>query len=140
MPPPTKPRLPKSLEKLTRNSIPGILCGIVILVLTGLPGSVFPHVKPVVGIDKVVHVLMYAFFAFLCIWGYRSQYIANGKSYRKRALSLAAIISILYGGITELMQEYLVPTRTGDWVDFLADAIGTLLGISIFSIFFRKKK
>jgi len=83
---------------------------------------------------------MYAFFAFLCIWGYRSQYIANGKSYRKRALSLAAIISILYGGITELMQEYLVPTRTGDWVDFLADAIGTLLGISIFSIFFRKKK
>jgi len=125
---------------LTRNSIPGILCGIVILILTGLPGSVFPHTKPVVGLDKVVHVLMYATFAFLCIWGYRSQFIANGKTYRTKALFLAAVISILYGGITELMQEYLVPTRTGDWFDFLADTIGTLLGISIFDLFFRKKK
>ena len=125
---------------MTRNSIPGILCGIVILILTGLPGSVFPHTKPVVGLDKVVHVLMYATFAFLCIWGYRSQFIANGKTYRTKALFLAAVISILYGGITELMQEYLVPTRTGDWFDFLADTIGTLLGISIFDLFFRKKK
>ncbi len=125
---------------MTRNSIPGILCGIVILILTGLPGSVFPHAKPLLGFDKVVHVLMYATFAFLCIWGYRKQFVANGKTYRAKALRLATIISILYGGITELMQEYLVPSRTGDWYDFLADTIGTLLGISIFGLFFRKKK
>ena len=92
------------------------------------------------GIDKVVHVLMYATFAFLCIWGYRSQYVTHDDAYRKRAVLLAAVISILYGGITELMQEFLVPSRTGDWFDFLADSVGTLLGISIFCIFFRKKK
>lgn len=125
---------------MTRNSIPGILCGIVILILTGLPGSVFPHTKPLIGLDKVVHILMYATFAFLCIWGYRSQFVANGKTYRNKALLLAAVISILYGGITELMQEYLVPSRTGDWYDFLADSVGTLLGISVFYFFFRKKK
>ena len=128
------------MEKLTRNSIPGILCGIVILILTGLPGSVFPHVKPALGLDKVVHILMYASFAFLCIWGYRQQFISNGKDYRIRALVLAAIISIMYGGLTEILQEHLVPMRTGDWYDFLADIIGTLLGISIFGVFFRKKK
>ena len=83
---------------------------------------------------------MYATFSFLCLWGYRSQYVANDKAYRNRAALLAIIISILYGGITELMQEFLVPSRTGDWFDFLADSIGTLLGISIFCIFFRKKK
>ena len=83
---------------------------------------------------------MYATFAFLCIWGYRSQFVANGKTYRNKALLLAAVISILYGGITELMQEYLVPSRTGDWYDFLADSVGTLLGISVFYFFFRKKK
>jgi VanZ family protein len=128
------------LKKLTTNSIPGILCGIVILVLTGLPGSVFPHVKPALGLDKVVHILMYASFAFLCIWGYREQFVSNGKDYRIKALVLAAVISIMYGGLTELMQEYLVPMRTGDWYDFLADTIGTLLGISVFCAFFRKKK
>ena len=128
------------LDKLTRNSIPGILCGIVILILTGIPGSVFPRVKPVLGVDKVVHVIMYATFAFLCIWGYRSQYIAKDKTQRIKALVLTVIIGIAYGGLTEIIQEHLVPTRTGDWFDFLADSIGTLLGISVFGLIFRKKK
>jgi hypothetical protein len=74
----TKPRLDNLLEKLTRNSIPGILCGIAILILTLLPGSLFPRVKPAIGLDKVAHILMYAGFAFACLWGYRSQFITNG--------------------------------------------------------------
>jgi VanZ family protein len=128
------------LDKLTRNSIPGILCGIAILILTGIPGSVFPRVKPAIGLDKVVHILMYAGFAFLCIWGYRKQFISNGKAYQKRALLLTATISICYGGVTELMQEFLVPSRTGDWFDFIADTIGTLIGVLIFYLFFRNRK
>ncbi len=128
------------MEKLTRNSIPGILCGTVILILTGLPGSLLPPVKPVVGMDKVVHLLMYATFAFLCIWGYRRQFVENGEAYRKKALMLALVISIAYGGLTELMQEFLVPKRTGDWFDFLADSIGTGIGVLVFHLFFRRKK
>ena len=128
------------MEKLTRNSFPGILCGIIILILTGLPGSLFPKVKPIIGLDKVVHLCMYAGFAFLCIWGYRRQYLSRDKAYRKRALLLTALISVAYGGITELMQEFLVPTRTGDWFDFLSDAIGALLGLLVFQFFSRKKK
>ena len=127
-------------NRLTRNSFPGILCGIFILFLTGLPGSVFPRVKPVIGMDKMVHILMYATFAFLCIWGYRKQFVSNGKAYQKKALLLTALIGIGYGGLTELMQEFLVPTRTGDWFDFLADSMGTLIGVSVFFLFFKDKK
>ena len=50
------------------------------------------------------------------------------------------IVSIAYGGLTELMQEYFVPLRTGDWMDFLADSIGALIGIVVFYLFFRQKK
>ena len=128
------------MDRLTRNSIPGILCGIIILILTGLPGSVFPHVKPILGLDKVAHLLMYATFAFLCIWGYRQPYQERGDQYRRKALIITCIISIAYGGITELMQEFFIHSRTGSWYDFLADAIGILLGISIFQHFFRKGK
>ena len=128
------------MEKLTRNSFPGILCGIVILILTGIPGSAFPRIKPIVGLDKVVHILMYATFAFLCIWGYRDQYRSRDKAYRTKAILLTALIGIAYGGITELIQEHITFQRTGDWFDFLADAIGTLLGLAVFSLFFRKKK
>ena len=108
--------------------------------LTVLPGSLFPRVKPVVGIDKVVHLLMYAGFAFACLWGYRKQFVSNGSAYRKKAILLALVISIAYGGLTEIMQEYLVPKRTGDWLDFLADSIGTGIGVLIFYLFFRRKK
>ena len=65
-------------EKLSKNSYPGILCGIAILILTGFPGSAFPRVKPIVGLDKVAHFLMFACFAFACIWGYRKQFVTNG--------------------------------------------------------------
>ncbi len=139
-PPLTKPRSVNLLERLTRNSIPGILCGIVILILTGLPGSCFPSVKPVVGLDKVVHMLMYAGFAFACLWGYRKQFVSNGPSYKRKALILAIIISIAYGGLTELIQEYIVKSRTGDWYDFLADSIGAVVGVLVFYLFFHRKK
>lgn len=128
------------MERLTRNCYPGILCGIIILILTGLPGTLFPHAKPVIGLDKVAHLLMYAGFAFACVWGYRKQYVSNGLAYKKRALIITLAISIAYGGLTELMQEYFVPMRTGDWIDFLADSIGTLLGLLVFYLFYRDKK
>ena len=129
------------MERLTRNSIPGILCGIVILILTGLPGSLFPRVKPTIGLDKVAHILMYAGFAFACLWGYRKQFVSNGLSYQKRAIILTILISIAYGGLTEIMQETItVLRRSGDWRDLIADSIGTGLGVFIFYLFFRRKK
>ena len=129
------------MERLTRNSIPGILCGIIILILTGLPGSLFPRVKPTLGLDKVVHVLMYAGFAFACLWGYRKQFVSNGLAYRKRAILLAIIISIAYGGLTEIMQETIkILHRSGDWRDLVADSIGTVIGVLVFYLFFRRKK
>ena len=128
------------MERLTRNSIPGILCGIVILILTGLPGSLFPRVKPTIGLDKVAHILMYAGFTFACLWGYRKQFVSNGLAYKKRAVLLAIVISIAYGGLTEMIQEHIVPTRTGDWFDFVADSIGTVLGALVFYLFFHRKK
>ena len=129
------------MERLTRNSIPGILCGIVILILTGLPGSLFPRVKPTIGLDKVAHILMYAGFAFACLWGYRKQFVSNGLSYQKRAIILTILISIAYGGLTEIMQETItVLHRSGDWRDLIADSIGTGLGVLIFYLFFRHKK
>lgn len=128
------------MERLTRNSYPGILCGIIILILTGLPGSLLPHAKPILGLDKVVHFLMYAGFAFTCVWGYRKQFVSRDLAYKKRAMLVTLIISIAYGGLTELMQEYFVPLRTGDWMDFLADSIGAMVGIVVFYLFFRQKK
>ena len=110
------------------------------MILTVLPGSLFPRVKPAIGLDKVVHIFMYAGFAFACLWGYRSQFVSNGLAYKKRAVLLAIVISIVYGGLTELIQEYLVPTRSGNVFDFVADCLGAGLGVLFFYLFFHRKK
>ncbi len=103
----------------------------VILVLTGLPGSVLPHVKPIIGLDKVVHLLMYAGFVFACQWGYRKPFKENGSAYRRKALWITLGIGVAYGLLTELMQEYLIPSRTGSVYDWIADLIGCILGAII---------
>lgn len=109
----------------------------VILLLTGLPGSAF-KVKPAVGLDKVAHVFMYAGFSFITLWGYRKQYDENGKKYRKKALWITIVIGILYGVLTELMQEFLITTRTGSVYDWIADVIGSFFGAGIYYFFHRK--
>lgn len=103
----------------------------VILVLTGLPGSVFPHVKPIFGLDKVVHLLMYAGFVFACLWGYRKPFKENGSAFRRKALWISLGIGIVYGVLTELMQEFLIPGRIGSVYDWIADSIGCVLGAII---------
>ena len=127
------------LEKLTRNIYPGLFCGIVILILTGLPGSCFPQVKPAIGLDKVVHIAMYAGFAFLSIWGFREQFSQKDLDWKRKSLIIAFLISVLYGALTEIMQETICYQRTGSVYDFIADVIGSLLGIAFF-VFLQKKK
>ena len=84
---------------------------------------------------------MYAGFAYACLWGYRKQFVSNGLAYKKRAILLTVIISIAYGGLTEIMQETItLLRRSGDWRDLIADAIGTALGVLVFYLFFRRKK
>ena len=127
------------MDRFTRNSYPGVFCAVVILLLTGLPGSCFPKVKPAIGLDKVVHLIMYFSFAFITLWGYRKPYQENGKAYQKKALWLVLAISIAFGALTEVMQETLVPSRTGSVYDWIADAIGSLLGVAIYYFFHRSR-
>ena len=109
----------------------------MILLLTGLPGSCFPKVKPTIGLDKVVHLLMYLGFAFITLWGYRKPYHENGKSYRNKALWITLAIGIVFGALTEIMQETLIPSRIGSVYDWIADIIGSLLGVMAFYFFHR---
>ena len=128
----------RPLERFTRNSYPGVFCAVVILLLTGLPGSCLPKVKPALGIDKIAHLLMYFGLAFLCLWGYRKPYQERETAFRRKACWLTLAISILYGALTEVMQEFLVPGRVGSVYDWLADLIGAVIGVLLFVFLYQK--
>ena len=80
-------------------------------------------------------MLMYAGFVFVSIWGYRKPFTENGKEYRKKAVWIAIVIGASYGIVTELMQEFLIPTRTGSVYDWIADLLGSIIG-AIIAYFF----
>jgi VanZ family protein len=74
---------------------------------------------------------MYAGFTFASIWGYRKPFKENGDAYRWKAVWIAILIGIVYGALTEVMQETLIPGRTGSVYDWIADTIGSILGAII---------
>ena len=74
---------------------------------------------------------MYAGFAFAMLWGYRKPFKENGAAYRRKALWITLAIGIGYGLLTEIMQETLIPSRTGSVYDWIADIIGCILGAII---------
>ncbi|MBR4836991.1 MAG: VanZ family protein [Bacteroidales bacterium] len=130
------------MERLTRHIYPGVICGAVIMVLCGLPGSYFPTVRTFwewLGPDKIVHSIMFAALSFSIIIGYRKEYLEEDKSYRVKLQWITLVISILYGGLTEILQYYVFVNRYGSVYDFCADVIGCILGVFIFKIIFRKK-
>ena len=80
---------------------------------------------------------MYLGFAFIAIWGYRKQYLEKGKAYQRKALWLTLVISIVFGALTEVMQETLIPSRIGSVYDWIADVVGSIIGVVLFYFFYR---
>lgn len=129
------------MDRFTRNSYPGIFCAVVILLLTGLPGSSFPHIiKPIFGLDRVTHFLMFTGFTFCTLWGYRKPFAENGKTYRRKAMWITLAVGIALGILTEAIQAIPILHRNCDIIDFIADLLGSILGITLFYFFHPKKK
>lgn len=76
--------------------------------------------------DKWGHMLAYLVFA-LCLAG--DSYRANLPV--SKVYSMAVLLPVAYGGLIELIQPHF-PPRSGEWLDWLADCIGTSIGIILF--------
>ncbi|MBR5695612.1 MAG: VanZ family protein [Paludibacteraceae bacterium] len=73
--------------------------------------------------DKVAHFIMYFVLSgVVCFELYRQRYDFSDRQMRLWGL----IYPIVYGGVIELLQENFFPPRTGDWSDWVADALGSV--------------
>lgn len=80
------------------------------------------------GIDKCVHVAMYAGMCSVLWWEYlRSHPLRKSKTW----LTWIVAAPILMSGIIELLQDRLTTTRSGDWWDLAANAVGVLLATAV---------
>jgi glycopeptide antibiotics resistance protein len=122
-----------------RSTYPAFLWAAVILILCALPGSSFPKLtfldwlRP----DKVVHLIMFGALCFLLIKGFTQQNTFHPLSLYPKMY--AALLSIIYGIVIELLQEYIFIWRSGEFFDVVADAFGALIGLWVYNYWIKKK-
>ncbi len=104
------------------------LASIWFLVLTYLSISPLPELPEVPGGDKALHLIAYALLAFL------------GTTSRKtyKGIVLLAFAFAVYGGFVEIIQPHV--NRYGEFGDFVASAIGVIIGTILVLALFRKNQ
>lgn len=120
---------------------------LIVLAVIALSVMPFPEIKmaeDIPFVDKWVHFVMYGGVAFV-IWIEMAQREKKKSTHKTHMQSLVwgLFFPAILGGVLELIQEYLTTTRSGEWLDFLADSIGavlgTLVGAGIRAWILRKK-
>lgn len=77
-------------------------------------------------LDKIVHICMYLGISLVLWWEFLRNHKVNASFHR--AWIGACLVPILFSGAVELLQEYCTSYRGGDWMDFVANSVGAILG------------
>ena len=110
-----------------RSMFKAYFVALIILILCLLPSQTFPKVgQPVVGLDKLIHLLMYVPLAWVLIFGFKVQ--SKYRYLQQRAFFYALMFAGLYGAFIEVLQMCLTVDRMAEWLDFAADILGLLIG------------
>jgi len=108
---------------------------IILFVGTSIPAQSVPSLG--IGGDKVAHFFAYLILSVLL---YLTFIFQEKLSFTQRnAIILTLAIAICYGVLDELHQM-LVPGRSAELLDWIADAIGAACGVLITSFLLKKFK
>lgn len=114
---------------LQKRMLPFFLWLLIITIISGYPGHKVPEV-PMWQFDKFVHTFIYLILSITMLIAFNRQY-----QIRKKRLFLTILIlffGVFYGGIMEILQHYIFINRSGNWYDFIANALGSVLGVLIY--------
>jgi VanZ family protein len=126
------------MREFLKANYPGILWGLGIFVLTGIPGSFLPVIPTFLTLfepDKLVHIFIFAVYVFLSIRGFRK---TPQMFFHNNPVLLAINFGVFFGGATELMQGWFIPNRVASIYDFIANLAGCFLGWGLF-VYFEKR-
>jgi len=101
---------------------------LIILVVSVIPGEDLPSLS-IWEPDKVMHALVYGILCYLLAFS-----IAKNRFIPKQTILYAIVLCILYGFVIELIQ-LLLPTRSFDLLDAVANSTGCLLAGGLILLF-----
>jgi VanZ family protein len=118
---------------MVRKNILSVCIALVIIFLSFTGAGTFSrlHLPAIPDLDKFVHAIMYFTLMFALIIENRSQ-LVSVKSY-----IILATIPVFFGGLIEVLQSMFTTTRTGDILDFCANAAGIILSVVVWIVIKR---
>jgi VanZ family protein len=129
-----------SLYKIKPTILPGIAWFIISTILLILPGSAFPKENwfDKIWFDKWVHIGLFGGLVFLLCWGLL-RFIKDDRKFKWLSI-MFAVDCLVYGIIMEFVQDKLIPNRSFDYGDIVADAVGCFAGWWLISWFYKGYK
>ena len=111
-----------------------VIVAVAIFVLSVIPVPEDTSLSDVPLIDKWAHMLMYAGLTF-AMWV--DHVVVLKRRLTVGFLLLMFVAPSVLGGLLELVQAYCTTHRSGDWLDFAADAIGSFV-MTLLCIYLNK--
>lgn len=117
------------IERLEKNKVlyvyfPLILYWLMLFIGTSLPSSAVPGM----GVsDKFKHFAAYAILSFMLVLTYRVQ---TRLPLLRRNAPLFSIITTMAYGVLDELHQMLIPGRSCELGDYIADTIGAVIGVS----------
>ncbi|MGD0583158.1 MAG: VanZ family protein [Bacteroidales bacterium] len=118
---------------MIRKNIFSLFIALVIVFLSFTGAGTFSHLHlpPIPNLDKLVHSIMYFTLTFALIIENRT-ILTSARKYAELAL-----IPLIFGGVIEVFQSMFTTTRTGDILDFCANAVGITLSVLVWILIKR---
>lgn len=115
------------LTKTLKNYPLSLLCSLAVVVLSLAPIGAPEIAQDVPLFDKWAHFLMYGGLSFLLFY--------ETKTHSLPLAVCLLLYTCLLGGLMEIGQATLTTYRSGEWMDFVADSLGALLGFALCLVF-----
>ena len=125
------------LTNLMKRYPLSLLVTVIIVVLSLAPIGRVEFAEDVPLADKWTHMVMYGFLALVVWWETVRRGPCPSWSY---LLVVGLLLPIALGGLLEILQSTLTTYRSGEWLDFVADALGALVGsgLGLLFLFFTR--
>tara|TARA_B100000287_G_scaffold88874_1_gene81304 strand:+ start:1558 stop:1938 length:381 start_codon:yes stop_codon:yes gene_type:complete len=104
---------------------PSLIWFLIIFVGSILPSS---NIQDIEVSDKLIHFVFYAVFSFFLFLF--SHNVNFGLDTLIKKWTFVLSIGTLLGFIIEWIQYVLIPSRSGEWLDILANTIGSIAVLS----------
>jgi VanZ family protein len=122
-----------------KKYIPGIAWFFLTAVAISIPGYDLPKVGPwfeQISFDKLIHTFLFGTLAVLFMYPVAISTVTIKE--KTNWFIKAAAATVVWGFTTEIIQKYIIPKRSYDTVDLLADALGAVIAYFFFKMRFGK--